>query len=56
MGVSVYVELSDGREGYILTEMRPDGSIVVVPDKTRTHMDADEVGHDPSPPPTDQAR
>ena len=54
MGVSVYVELSDGREGwYILTEMRPDGSIVVVPDTARPHADADEVGRDPNPPPED---
>jgi hypothetical protein len=29
----VYVQISDGREGpYIVTEERPDGSLVVVPD------------------------
>jgi len=35
MPEKIYVELSDGRKGwYIVTEERPDGSLVVVPDKS----------------------
>ena len=50
MSEKVYVELSDGRKGwYIVTEERPDGSLVVVPDKPgegRPRSDADDAAQD----------
>lgn len=57
MAERVYAEFSDGREGwYIVTEEHPNGSLVVIPDKTRANLDADKVERDPSPPPADQAQ
>ncbi|MEX0972291.1 MAG: hypothetical protein WDZ46_03435 [Solirubrobacterales bacterium] len=57
MAERVYAEFSDGREGwYIVTEARPDGSLVITPDKTRPHVGAGEAGRDPDSPPSDAAQ
>jgi hypothetical protein len=54
MAERVYAEFSDGRKGwYIVTEARPEGSLVIAPDKTRPHVDAGEAGRDPGSPPSD---
>lgn len=57
MAERVYAEFSDGRKGwYVVTEERPDGALVIAPDKTRPQVDAGEAGCDPGSPPSDGAQ
>jgi hypothetical protein len=55
MTESVYVQMSDGREGpYIVTEEHPDGSLVVVPD--RSDLKDKRGDHDKDTPPSTPCR